>query len=244
MERNSAGRLLRLLRILEQSDIGQLNYSVATNLVGTPIDNLPTKDASPIAYQGMRVVQDAYEEFTVEMREHYPLKSQAEVLLEGLEPLQQSIYQMDLSKPFQAPKAAEFKLLEACAKGLPEENEIPPSEFDQLREGLQTLRDLAEKVKPALRKVLLELIRVSEDAIAKYEIRGAAGMKKALKQMWGELAEIWRVETPDKEAEVEKDTVLQAAKAFVMKFDNVFAKAVKYRPLLEYVLPALLNGPS
>jgi len=242
MERNAAGRLLHMLQLLKDSNVGDVRTNAALSLTGTNIGGLQFSEGTACAYLGLRTLQDAYVEFVSEMHDKYPIAKQKETLLLGLQPLKDSIYAPNLNEKFQTPSQDQFFILDACAKGLPEENEVTRTELDELREGLDTLRVLVTGLKPALRKPLQELIRICEQAVAMYEIRGAAGLKKALKQMWGELAEIWSVEPSDAAEEAEKDTVFQAVRNFMIKVDEVCSKALKYRPLIEAVLPKLLNG--
>ena len=62
--------------------------------------------------------------------------------------------------------------------------------------------------------------------------------------MWGELAEIWGVNATNETEKTEKQTVWNAATRCIQAFDSIYAKAMKYGPLLEYAIPILLDGPK
>ena len=172
----------------------------------------------------------------------YPDKSQVPSLLEGLEPLKKIIYPPRLTQPATPLGQPLNALLNLCALGLPNENEIPGSEFDQIREALDSVRQLAANTKPAIRRPLLELIRLCEEAIATYEIRGAAGLRKALKQMWGEMSEIWGVPDSSDDESPEAESVWHSVRPLLILVDKVCSKALQYRPLIEFFIPKLLGG--
>ena len=240
MDRNSAGRLLALLRRLK---FDNPLYLTVPKAFGGPTPADPGAQII-LGFRSIRELQEVYEEFVQDMEELYPVKKQTASILAGLRSLEKFIYTPNISTIGQALDESLFALLDVCAKGLPVENEVSEDEFKELRESLAELRAMADRVKPALRKVLLELFRLADDAILKYQVRGAAGLNKALKQMWGELAEIWRITPEDSQEQSEKESAITAVKAFILRFDAAVAKAVKYIPLLEAVVPSLLGGPN
>ena len=242
MKRNSASRLANSLRALEQG--GRFDHVISEKLAHTNVKSIPEEEKTPIAYSGLAVLQDLYEKFLADMRNEFPDKAQAHSLLEGLQPLRKVIYPTQLTKHVTPLGQSINALLDLCSLGLPDENEIPTTELDQIREGLQSLRQLAAKVKPAIRKPLLELIRICEEAVSTYEIRGAKGLREALKRMWGEMSEIWGVpESPDDESP-DVETVWTTVKPLLILVDKICSKALQYRPLIEYVMPKLLTGPG
>jgi hypothetical protein len=238
--RNSASRLLMLLQRLEVHK--SFGTSSALKFLGQQTDKRSAAEQGKIGIAAMKVLQDTYEDFLRDMRTIYRHQDQVETLLEGLKPVELFVFQPNLNAAVTVLDASAIALLKVCAASMPEEVEITGDEFKELRTCLDSLRNLSKTAKPALRNVLLELVRVAEESIALYEVRGASGLKKALKQMWGELAEIWRIHPGNADEEAEKKTAMESAKDFILKFDALYAKAVKYVPLLEHAVPLLMNN--
>lgn len=241
MERISAGRLLKVVKALKH---GNPIYVTVGNALAYPALNTHT---TPERYQlgnmALREIQVMFEDFVNEIQERYPVEKQKVHILDGMEPLRLCIYPGNLEATYEHLGPGVISYLQMAASGLPEEEAVAADDFKSLREALVNLHELAKSVKPALRKVLLELIRLAEDAISKFEIRGSVGLNRALKQMWGELAEVWRVGTESDAEEIQQREAFSAVREFIFKFDAVYAKAVKYVPLLEHVVPLLVNAP-
>lgn len=142
-----------------------------------------------------------------------------------------------------SPKEGTLALLKMAATMLPEELESPKSELNALLDEIAEVQKMAQsQSNPTLRRIVLELQRIAKDAIERYQITGAKGLKAAFKSMLAELMETWLHEPQESQAELHDSPVFQRCLAFLKKVDEIVAKAVKYKPLLEYGLPLLMNG--
>ena len=80
-----------------------------------------------------------------------------------------------------------------AATMIPQEAVLLKEDIEKIRESIVSLRRLVDdgSLPLELRQVLLDLIRLSEDAISHYTIRGALGLRKAFKAMLGEVGEFY-----------------------------------------------------
>jgi len=94
-------------------------------------------------------------------------------------------------------------LLKVCATFIVQDAPIPKDDLEAIRASITNLRSQVESgsLPPALRKALLELIRLSEDAISRFKIYGARGLKKAIKSMLADAAELYGMTDSQKDAE-------------------------------------------
>ena len=91
---------------------------------------------------------------------------------------------------------------------------------------------------------MLEIIRLSEDAISRFRTRGAGGLKKAFKEMLGEAAYLFGTESVDSEVDLKSTTAWEAIQKHLKIVDALASKLLKYKPLIEYAVQSvLLNGP-
>jgi hypothetical protein len=132
-----------------------------------------------------------------------------------------------------------------CATFIQEEGDLSKEDIDKISEAIKELRDLIKdgEIAPALRKSLLELVRLAEDAIARFNIHGAKGLRKAFKHMLGEAAEAYGLAKSPDEANASKNSSTWPAVVKLLKvMDVVVSKAIKYKPLLEGAARILIAG--
>ena len=105
-----------------------------------------------------------------------------------------------------------------------------------LRETIEELPDGS-----VLRKILLELARLSEDSVNRFNIYGAKGIKKAFKDMLAEVAEVY-LQDEEEISEAKNTPAWRKIVIHIKMFDNVAAKAMKYKPLLEKASQFLIGN--
>src|SRR5204863_3937544 len=127
--------------------------------------------------------------------------------------------------------------LEHCADRLADdfpEIEIPPDEVKGLREEVDSFFEAVRSanIDAEFKIVLLDLIETIRQKIAAYEIRGAAAFRESLEASAGKIVfNSKSFEEPVNRAW--KDRLVHVLKLV----DACYAKAIKYRPLLEQAVP-------
>jgi hypothetical protein len=237
---NSAGRLLAVLGPLQN------NQGLAQQLVPMLLDKIsPTTDNLKRA-RGIRALAELdlmHLQFRRDMDAADINDDQKKVLLTGLTGIEQTIYPDTINGGPRILTEAEKSLLEVCATILPKESTLEKDDLSEIQASIASLRDQvkAADTSPTLKKILLELIRLSEDAINRFNIHGARGLKEAFKGMLAEIAELY-YSTSDKEKEAIQATSTWAAiTAHLRKFDEIGGKLLKYRPVLDHVATLLLG---
>ena len=238
---NSAGRLLAILKELPN---GQSILDIVPKLFGTT--GKTSEENQQACLVGLMDIHGLYIEFRQDMLDAEINEQQRKVLLSGLESIQQSIYPIQLNAGFRAPTEAEKSLLEVAATIISQEPSLQKDDIVTIRESIVSLRALVEgaETSSGIRKVLLDLIRLSEDAISRFNIHGARGLRKAFKAMLAEAAEAYGMASGDVEREeLKRSGAWVVIMNHLKTFDAVASKLLKYKPLLEKVSQLLLGGP-
>ncbi len=239
---NSAGRLLAILNALPG---GQIILDVIPALF--EVTSTTQQDKQQACLAGLMEIHKLYLEFRQDMLDAHIPDQQRTVLLSGLTSLQLSIYPIQLNAGFRSPTDAEKSLLEVCATIISQEPPLLDDDINAIRTSIKSLRELVDgaQISPTLRKVLLELIRISEDAISRFNIHGARGLKKAFKAMLAEAAEAYGLASGEGDREeLKKSRTWTAIFSHLNVIDGVASRLLKYKPLLEKASQLLLGGPS
>lgn len=238
---NSAGRLLAILKSLQN---GVSYLDLIPRLFGTTGQTAEENQQACIV--GLLEIHKLYVEFLQDMHDANINDQQRNVLLSGLASIRQSIYPIALNAGFRVPTDAEKSLLEVAATVISTEAKLQEDDLKKIRESIADLRILVEgaEIPPSIRQVLLDLIRISENAISRYNIHGARGLRKAFKEMLAEAAMSYGLASGEGEREVLKNSGAWAAILKTLKtFDEIASRLLKYKPLLENVSQLLLGGP-
>ena len=188
-----------------------------------------------------------YLEFRQDMLDANITEQQRDTMLTGIASLGQSLYPTQLTSAIREMTEAETSLLKVCATFIAEEGPITEDDMGAIRDSISDLRTQVEdaKISPTVRKALLELIRLSEDAISRFNIHGARGLKRAFKAMLAEAAELYGMTDPDKDREgLKKSSAWAVIVKHLKILDAVASKLRKYKPLLQGASQLLLGGPS
>ena len=240
--RNSAGRLLTLLSSFPNN---QQIYEFLPGLItGNP--GKSQWDKQQLSVIALMELDKLYREFLQDMADAQISDEQRNVLLSGLNHINQTVYPMALNGQMRLLTETEKSLLEVCATIIPQEDALEKEDIDKIRESVASLRSLVEEgeISLTLKKALLELIRLTEDAINRFSIHGAKGLKRAFKAMLGEAGDLYASErAKGKEDELKKSGVWSAISKHLRTVDSVVAKIQRYQPYLEKGLPILLGGP-
>lgn len=235
---NSAGRILALLQMLpSQSDY----FSTIIGFYGGKPDAPPdVKGRAYLAF--MSLVGKAFDEFIQDIENSPKIPDVSRnVIKEGLAAL---IHCAFPSSPNNAPRkleGAEIALLRMAGSMLDEEPKLEESDAESIRASIDELRRELENsdLKKSARDALLELTRLSRNALDYYTIHGARRFKSAFKKMLAELMEIYLHEGK----EVTKESWWKTAVNHVTKIDNIASKLLKYKPLIENAAQLFLGGP-
>lgn len=238
---NSAGRLLALIGNLPPN---QAIVDMLPKYFGQSPQSQQEKQQATLA--NLMEIHKLYLDFRQDMLDAEISDDQRNVLLTGLSSIGQSIYPMQLNNVFRAITDAEKSLLEVCATIIPQEGALTKNDIYTIRKSIASLRSSVEdsKISPTLRKTLLELIRLSEDAISRFNIYGARGLKKAFKSMLAEAAEVYAMTSDSvNQEELKKSPVWKSIVGHLKTFDAVASRLLKYKPMLENAVRLLLGGP-
>jgi len=238
---NSAGRLLAILTAMPN---GVSYLDAVPKLFGTV--GKTTEENQQACLVGLLEIHKLYVECRQDLLDPNINEQLRKVILAGLTGLHQTIYPITLNNGLRAPTEAEKSLLEVAATTISQEVGLREDDIAKIRKSVTDLRTLVEdaEISPTIRKVLLDLIRMSEDAISRFNIHGARGLRKAFKGMLAEATEIYGLASGEGEREGLKKSNAWAAILNTLKtFDEVSSRMLKYKPMLEYVSQLLLGGP-
>jgi hypothetical protein len=235
---NSAGRILSLLQMLPSNTD---YFSTIVGFYGFKADAPPElKGRAYLSF--MSLVGKGFDEFIqdIENSPRIPEVSR-KIIKEGLSEL---IHCAFPSSPNNAPRkleGAEIALLRMAASMLEEEPKLEESDLETIRTSIDELRKELENsdLKKSAREALLELARLSRNALDYYAIHGARGFKDVFKKMLAELMEVYLHEGK----EVTKESWWKAAVSHVSKIDNIAGRLLKYKPLLANAAQLFLGGP-
>ncbi|HUT93293.1 MAG TPA: hypothetical protein VMY37_27765 [Thermoguttaceae bacterium] len=239
--RNSAGRLLALFESIPK---GKPLLEILPPLIGINTKNQQEKQQAALAF--LMEMHKVYLEFRQDMLDATINEQQRDTMLSGLVSLEQSLYPIQLNAGFREVTEAEKSLLKVCATFIVEEGPITEDDIEAIRNSIAELRTKVEdgSISPTLRKALLELIRLSEDAISRFNIHGARGLKRAFKAMLADAAELYGMTDPERDREeLKKSSVWSAIVKHLRTVDAVASRLLKYGPLLTGASQLLIGGP-
>jgi len=117
---------------------------------------------------------------------------------------------------------------------LPEEQELLDDDKNKILESIERLKQTIDEsdLPKSVRIALLEIVRLSRNALDQFNIHGARGFKAAFKRMLSELLEVYLDQGPDT---VKNKSWWNQAFEHVKLIDAVAGRLLKYKPLLESV---------
>jgi hypothetical protein len=225
---NSAGRLLSLLKMLGS------NSSYVDTIIqfyGEKANVAPHRKGK--AYMAfMSLVSRAFDEFIVDVESSAKIPDVTRsIITEGLGDLINCAYPTNTGGAPRKLQDAEVAMLRMAASMLDAEPSLEPSDLESIRTSLDELRHELDNadLKPGARIALLELVRLTRNAVDYYSIHGVRGFRKAFKKMLAELMELYLHEGKDVTAEKWWQTAIK----HVRTIDATVARILKYKPLLD-----------
>ena len=239
---NSAGRLLAVLDSLEH------NKPFSDQLAVIILGRSAIKNEKDKLLQGLKAVGELhklYVTFLEDLDNTNMTEDERSVLINGLASLYEIIYPnpAKITGNIRRITDAEKALLEVCATRIENESVITEEDLSKIRQSIDGLRESATSLPKhsVLREVILELARLSDDAVNRFNIYGARGLKYAFKNMLAEVAEVYMHE--ETKEELKDNTTWDKAVKHIKLVDAIAGKVMKYQPLLEqmsgYLLPKL-----
>ena len=237
---NSAGRLLALMDMLPvgKSVAGCLKdfYSLTSSpkprgVFGGP-NNVDNSEQCRAYLDFTAKLGDAFDEFIGDLENSQSIPdSQRTVIRSGIAGLLAIVYSLNPNQQIRALQPAERSLLQMAGDLLEAEPELESSDSEKVRDSLEELRETLEAsdISRTAKIAMLEVARLSRNALDQYTIHGARGFKKAFKKMLAEMMEVFL----DEGQEVTKKAWWAKALAHVRLIDGVAAKLLKYKPVLE-----------
>lgn len=123
-------------------------------------------------------------------------------------------------------------LLRTASTMLSEDEDLPKEDKDTVLDSIERLKSTVDKsdLPKSVRNALLEVVRLSRNALDHFNIYGARGFRIAFKRMLSELMEIYLHQGPN---EVMHKPWWKQALEHVQLVDQIAGKLLKYKPLLE-----------
>ncbi len=238
---NSAGRLLALFNSIDGGKA--FAPQLAKMVLGETIPDNDEEGLAKIGTKAYAELHSMYQEFIEDMEAADIGQEQKNVLLKGLEGMRKSIYIPNIAVKPRVLTEAEKSLLEVCATALPAEGQLAEDDKNAIKESISDLQNLIENTEtdPVLRGILLELVRLSQDSIARFNIHGARGLKRAFRGMLAEVAELYLATDEGDQAEIKETNAWHALLNHLRLIDSVAGRLLKYRPLLESASKWLLS---
>lgn len=224
---NSAGRLLVLLSLLKagQSYIDQVH----TLYEDVPISG-HNKSRSFVHF--MSLLEDVYETFRseLELTDKIPVPTK-ELISSGLVNLPNLIFPGPSNNSVPGLTPAEASVLELAASLMNMEDELLETDEQEIRNSIERLHKAisASGVPDAARTALLEVVRLTRNALDQYRIYGIDGFRESFKRMLAELMDVYCREGAD----VRKTTWWSEGLKHVKLLDEIIARLSKYKPMIE-----------
>ena len=223
---NSAGRLLTILQVGRN---GKACLHAIPKSLGVELPHANSNDESAqVVYEFFSEVHRLYHEFLKDMEGvDGPEK---DVLLNGLAGLPKHMSPLQLNGACSVLSEAEASLLEVCAAKLSTEETLTEDDIARIRSCIDELRRVIDesRISRTLEKALLDLCRIAEDAISRYEIRGAKGVRDGRVSMVGELMLIYRDQNKDS---ISDEVWWQKAVNLAHVLDLVVTRLCKYKSI-------------
>jgi hypothetical protein len=231
-KRNAAGRLIALLLSIPEGGV----ESSFPKLLGIDGRNHLGKKAT---LEVRMALDRSYREFCSELESSELSDEQKELFRGGLSEFEASVYPQG-NGAYRKPTPAELSMLRLCAQMLPQENQVLLDDLAQLSNAISDLQQLIHQseISRPLKLALLELTRLATDALNRYRIVGAKGLRKAFKTMLVESKELFEEAKAD---EKDKNSpVWRSLGQLMVMLDKVSSSAMKCEKYLTYV-PKLLE---
>lgn len=223
--------------------ISQKNYFETIVKFYIPEGPRPSSEIQARAYlKFMSLVAESFDAFVKDVENSPNIPDLTRGLIkEGLTNLVQYAFSSAPANPPGQMQAAEIALIRMAGSLLEMEPNLPDADAESIRESIDSLRKELENsdLKKSAREALLELVRLSRNALDHYTIYGAKGFRKAFKKMLSELMEVYLHEG----TEVVQTTWWATAMRHVRKVDALAAGLLKYQPLLEGAGKLFLGSP-
>lgn len=231
---NSAGRFLSLVTMYQSNT----NYFDKAVTFYEPSDEKGFRENA--FYDFTRLVSSTFEELVTDVKtaDNIPEATRAEIM-SGIRSLYSLVYPEHPNAKVRDLQQHEVAAIRFAGSLLEAEQEITESDEQQIRDSIEELRQLVQssEISKSARVAILELIRLTRNALDQYTIHGARGFKKALKMMLAELMEVHFHEG----TETANQTWWKRAVRHVRLFDDVTSRLLKYKPLLESATTLLLG---
>jgi hypothetical protein len=239
--RNSAGRLLGLLHMLDSQE--SYYATIAAFYGEKPAGNVRHPDAGHLYISFMQILSSAHYKFMDDLSttEAIPPASK-DVIVDGLSKLGEIVHPNnpnDAPRPLQEAEAA---LLKMAGSMLPEEAELGDDDREKLQSSTEELKQAISdsELPKSVRRALLEVVRLSRNAIDHYTIWGGRGFRTAFKRMLSELMEVYLQEGT---SEPKDKPWWRQALEHVALFDALAARLLRHKPLLASAdIHRLLSG--
>lgn len=234
--RNSAGRILRVLQAFRGQNGSRPIPQVA------PIFGV--KATARAVHTAIDALWEDHDQLAQEILQFKDNPDQYALFKSQLPSIEQSIHSLVIDSGGGSITTSvnneSVVALQFIAATMPKEGEVKEADIDSVRRAIAELRrqvDEAEDLTKTIREWLLELVRMMEDGLSRFEMRGGRGLRKELAAVIGEIVtrKSWVQEVKRKETLWEK---LIGALDGMTTIANT-AQAVG--PLIEQAGPYLLT---
>ena len=238
---NSAGRLLSAMDHLDSIGKGKQYLDVIPEWVGGEQSGDTHKKSEQVEI-GLGQLRVLYTSVLQDIEYSDMPEAQCEVIINGLPELRKALYPPAFNNVIPPFDAGEKALIHIAAVNLSSENSVSEDEIKAIKDSIDQLYDVIKNssIQKSAWKLLLDLVRVTEESLHWYDIHGARALKSAFKQMLAEMTEFYF--SDDDTDELSNSSFWKTAMRHLALVDKVAAKALQYRALIEHAGPMLLGG--
>jgi hypothetical protein len=234
---NSAGRLLALLRDFAP---GQNYFENISRMHGGG-EGLTKAEKARLYVKFMAMLGDAYEECLSAIRSSPKMNDPTrDLYIVGLNSLGARIFTDAPGSNWIGISESEFTNLRLASATLDQELSLGEDDLDSIADSLESLlKQLRDSsIGDEARKSLMDLIRHASFAVDYYRIFGVEGFGSAFKKMIGDY--VYALQRKD--GAPGDEGLWNGFKNLLSRFDSIYAKALKYRPLFEAGMKFLPPG--
>lgn len=178
------------------------------------------------------------EQFLTDLDESTLSEDQKTEIRDGVQDLHKIIEPTNIASNSLKIASAQKAVLSLSGTMLMRDGDLDNDDLKDIEKAISDIRDLVlnADISPTLKKALMELIRLSRDAIDRYNVNGAKGLKKAYCTMVGEAMLLFNEHKSEAGREVlKKSGVAEKVMHLLAGFDKVLLKVGEHREALQWI---------
>lgn len=208
-------------------------------------DAAKTQEKYRLSMASLLELNSLFDEFLIELQNASLPEETCEHFRQGFVKIPALLNPQNLGSTMEAFPAAELSLLELAASLMTRTGEASESSLQQIEKDIQRLQTIVREavLDSSIKTILLELIRIAQDAIARYQIHGKNSLKKGFKMMIGELSDVHRLDETA-QAQFKASEAWDAVMNLIKSTDVAANSVIDDKRAIDYFAPLLVTGPA